>query len=84
MAPTFLCFQPIKGNHNLPLRCGQKNFNFKSNQLYWLTNNGTVKRLKPCKKSSIKWGNQRRSGNSDGHATSRDRLKAPNDGVLAM
>ncbi len=27
---------------------------FKSNQLYWLTNNGTVKHLKPCKKSIIK------------------------------
>ncbi len=27
---------------------------FKSNQLHWLTINGTVKRLKPCKKSIIK------------------------------
>ncbi len=50
----------------------------KSNQLYWLSNNGTVKRLKPCEKSIIIWGIK------DGLATSRDRLKAPNDGALTM
>ncbi len=62
--------------------------------LIWRTINETIclhvgsklfrQRPKSCKKLIIKQGNQGRSGNKDSHATSRDSLKAPNDGALTM